>query len=111
MRDLREKKPRRQANISSRLDGDDCQYVRAKALLQSDINESFIDVDSRNHSSLRGLEKAGCTRVILIHMKRIFASVKYRVTIFDEDAWQRLSETISDYPQKQCVTEEMVNGS
>jgi hypothetical protein len=78
----------------------------AKALLQSGINESFIDVDSRNRSSIRGLEKAGCTRVILINMKRIFASVSYKLTVFDKETWQQLSLKVEDFHHLQNVTED-----
>lgn len=78
----------------------------AKVLLQSGINESFIDVDLRNRSSIRGLEKAGCTRVILIHMKRIFTSVNYKLTIFDKETWQQLSLKVEDFHHLQNVTED-----
>lgn len=83
----------------------------AKVLRAEGFDELFIDVEERNTASIRGVEKAGCKRVVKVQMKKLLSKVKYRVIVFDEDAWQRLSETISDYPQKQCVKERTVNGS
>jgi hypothetical protein len=78
----------------------------AKVLLQSGIDESFVDVDPKNRPSIRGLEKAGYTRVVLIHMKKIFSTVNYKLTIFDKDAWRQLSEIIKDFHSIQNIVED-----
>ncbi len=83
----------------------------AKVMVAEGINELFVDVEQRNCPSIRGVEKAGCKKIAKVKIKKIFSKRKYYLHIFDEEAWQRLSETISDYPQKQCVMEEMVHES
>jgi hypothetical protein len=83
----------------------------AKVLRVEGFDELFIDVEERNKASIRGVEKAGCKRVVKVQMKKLLSRVKYKVTIFDKDTWRRLSEAISDYSQKQCIMEEKVNGS
>ncbi len=75
----------------------------AKTLIQSRIDECFIDVAPKNLPSVRGLDKAGATRVVLIKMKKIFSTVSYNITVFDEDAWQKLSSTIENFDQIQCA--------
>ena len=64
----------------------------AKALSQSGIEECFIDVDPKNIPSIRGLEKAGCKRVVEIRMRKVFSKIIYNATVFDKNAWQELSK-------------------
>ena len=78
----------------------------AKTLLQSGINESFIDVDPKNRSSIHGLEKAGCTRVVLIHRKKVLLKTTYKFTIFDNDTWRQLSQTIENFDSIQHITKD-----
>ena len=68
----------------------------AKVLLESGIEEAFIDVDPKNISSIRGLEKAGYTRVALIRTRKVFSKLGYRLTVFDEDSWMQLSQKIEN---------------
>lgn len=83
----------------------------AKALIESGISEAFIDVDPNNISSMRGLEKAGCTPVVLIRMKKVLSSINYKVTVFNKDAWQQLFEIIANLAERECVIQETRNGS
>jgi len=69
----------------------------AKALSQSGIEECFIDVDPKNIPSIRGIEKSGATSIVLIRMKKIFSAVSYKIRVFDEDAWKKLSGTIENF--------------
>jgi len=75
----------------------------AKVLLQSGIDEGFVDVDPKNRSSVRSLEKAGCTPVVYIRMNKIFSSINYKFTIFNKRAWQQLSKTIEDFQHIQNI--------
>ncbi len=77
----------------------------AKTLIHSGIEEAFVDVAPSNIASIHGLEKAGCTRVVLIRMKKIFSTVNYKLTFFDKDAWHRLSEIIKDFHSIQYIVE------
>jgi GNAT superfamily N-acetyltransferase len=69
----------------------------AKMLRQSGFTEAFIEVEQKNTASLRGLEKARCSRVALITWRRVFTRTFYRITVFDYVTWQRLSENIEAY--------------
>lgn len=69
----------------------------AKTLSQSGIEESYIDVDPKNIPSIRGIEKSGATSIVLIRMKKIFTTVSYKIKIFDEDAWEKLSGIIENF--------------
>ncbi|MGA2915487.1 MAG: hypothetical protein ABSE89_05625 [Sedimentisphaerales bacterium] len=77
----------------------------AKVLQKSGIDEAFIDVDSKNCPSIRGLEKAGCTRVALIHMKKILSKTVYKITVFDNSTWCRLSQIIENFDSLQRIVE------
>jgi RimJ/RimL family protein N-acetyltransferase len=66
----------------------------AKALSQSGIEECFIDVDPKNIPSIRGLEKAGCRKVVEIRMRKVFSKIICNATVFDKKAWQELSKGI-----------------
>jgi hypothetical protein len=69
----------------------------AKALLQSSVEEAFVDVELRNKASIQGLEKAGYKRLVLIHTKRLFSKTRYHITVFDADGWKILSQTIQNF--------------
>ncbi len=77
----------------------------ARVLLQSGVDESFIDVDPENRSSIRGLVKAGCTRVALIQMRKIFSTVSYKLTVLDLCAWQQLLQVIEDFRREGVIME------
>ncbi len=68
----------------------------AKALAKSGIDEAFIDVESGNAPSIRGLEKAGSTRIALVRMRKIFSTISYNVIVFDKHSWQQLFQIIED---------------
>ena len=71
----------------------------AKVLSDSGIEQAFVDVKMSNVASCRGLEKAGFTRVAIINMRKVLSSVKYRLAVLDNKAWQGLSDTIEDIGQ------------
>jgi len=68
----------------------------AKTLRAEGFDELFGYSEQRNLPSIRGLEKAGYTRIVLIRMEKILSKTKYYLTIFDNDAWQSLAETIDN---------------
>jgi len=83
----------------------------AKALLKSDIHEALVDIDPGNIASIRGLKKAGFNLIVLIRMKKIFSTINYDVSIFDRVAWKYLSEIVNNFPKRERVIQEPVNGS
>ncbi|RKY10260.1 MAG: hypothetical protein DRP66_00125 [Planctomycetota bacterium] len=66
----------------------------AQSLRQSGFREAYVDVDPANIPSVKGLEKAGYTRVVMIDMKKIFSKVTYSVQVYDETVWKQLSKCI-----------------
>jgi len=66
----------------------------AKSLRQSGFKEAYVDVDPTNIPSIRGLEKAGYTRVVLIDMKKVFSKRTYSFQVCNETAWKQLSKCI-----------------
>jgi hypothetical protein len=73
----------------------------ARTLLNSGIDEAFVDVSPKNTASLNGLRKAGCTPVVVINMKKIFSTIRYKATVFDNTNWEKLSGTIKDFARIQ----------
>lgn len=80
----------------------------AKTLAQSGINEAFIDVEPGNAPSIRGLEKAGSTRIALVRMKKKFSTINYNLIIFDKHSWQQLFQMIENLDSKQVFLEHNV---
>lgn len=66
----------------------------AKSLGQSGFKEAYVDVDPANIPSVRGLEKAGYTRIVMINMKKIFSKITYSFQVYNETAWKQLSKCI-----------------
>jgi hypothetical protein len=77
----------------------------AKSLLCSGFNEAFIDVTPGNLPSIRGLEKAGSTKVTLVKMKKALSKIEYRFSVFDRDSGHKLFQTIENFEQIQKVVE------
>lgn len=72
----------------------------AKVLMNSGIDEAFIDVDPDNIASRRGLEKAGCKYIVLVRVKKMFSNINYELTVFDTSGWQELSGMVEGFNQK-----------
>jgi ribosomal protein S18 acetylase RimI-like enzyme len=79
----------------------------ARVLQDSGIDEAFVDVKPNNTASVNGLKKAGYTPVVLINMRKVFSTVKYKLTVFDGSNWGKLSGAIKDFDRMhlQYVTE------
>jgi RimJ/RimL family protein N-acetyltransferase len=82
-----------------------------KALKTEDFNEFFIDVEETNRASIRGMEKAGFKRVVKVQMRKILSNIRYKITIFDKDAWQGLTEIITNLPKSAYFTQKATNGN
>jgi hypothetical protein len=67
----------------------------AKTLLAEGVTAAFIDVDPGNQASLRGVEKAGCTPVALLRMRKVGSSLLHEVVVYDRDAWDSLHDAVS----------------
>jgi hypothetical protein len=80
----------------------------AKVLEKEGFTEFFIDVEERNRSSIRGVEKAGCKRVVRIQMSKLLSKVRYKVTVFDEDTWRELLHEIKNVNCVRCLEEDKV---
>lgn len=83
----------------------------AKALGAEGFDEFFIDVEERNIASIRGLQKAGCNRVVKVQMKKTLSKFCYRITVFDKKQWQGLCKITGDFPKTWHVIKEVVNGN
>ncbi len=83
----------------------------AKVLRLTGCNELLIDVEERNRPSIRGLEKAGFKQVAKVQMRKLLSKFRYKITVFDKQAWRELSEVINDFPRTHSVIERAVNGS
>lgn len=86
-------------------------YYMVKTLGAEEFDEFFIDVEERNIASIRGMQKAGCNRVVKVQMKKILSKFGYRITVFDKKQWQELCEIISDFPGTWRVIKEVANGN
>ena len=67
----------------------------AKALLAEGVTEAFIDSDPRNQASIRALEKAGCTAVAMLRMRKVPSSLLHEAVVYDRDAWDALRNTVA----------------
>ena len=83
----------------------------AKVLRLAGFSELFIDVEERNRPSIRGLEKVGFKQVAKVQMKKLLSKFRYKITVFDKQAWQELSEIINDFSGTHSIIERAVNGS
>ncbi len=77
----------------------------ARKLSGEDFKRAFIDIDERNTSSIRGVEKAGCSPIALIRMRKIFSKIKYRIKVFNTSCWVELSSKIENYNNLDIVVE------
>jgi len=64
----------------------------ARALKADGFDECFIDAEERNQPSTRGMEKAGCKRLVKIRINKLLSNIKYDVTVFDKALWMQFSE-------------------
>lgn len=78
----------------------------AKTLKEEGFDEFFIDVEYRNQSSIRGVEKAGCIRVAGIRMRKLLSKVRYGITVYDENTWRQLLHNIKDDRCVQYIVED-----
>lgn len=83
----------------------------SRTLASEGYDEFFINAEERNHASVRGIEKAGFKKIAKVQMKKLLSKAKYKIFIFDRKGWEKLSEMICNFPNKQYVTEEYLNGS
>lgn len=86
-------------------------FHMAKVLRLAGFNELLIDVNERNRPSIRGLEKVGFKQVAKVQMKKRLSKFRYKITVFDKQAWRELSGIINDFPGTRSVIEEAVNES
>lgn len=68
----------------------------AKMLEAEGFNEFFIDVEARNIASIHGVKNAGCTPVVNMQMEKLLSKARYKIRIFDKNAWLSLFESIED---------------
>ena len=54
------------------------------------IERFLIDVEKSNCSSVRGLIKAGCRKIVEIQRVKLFSKKKYFLHIFDVVVWEKL---------------------
>lgn len=76
-----------------------------KVLRAENFTEVYGYAEERNLPSIRGLEKAGYVRVVLIRMKKILSKIEYKVTVFDENAWYQLEKTIMNKEDSKWIIE------
>jgi len=78
-----------------------------KMLRQEGIQEYYVDVKPKNRASVRGLEKAGFTKIAIVAMRKVFSKTTYHVKVFDKSRWEPLAKLIVNFDRKQwTVTEE-----
>jgi RimJ/RimL family protein N-acetyltransferase len=83
----------------------------SRTLASEDFDEFFVNAEERNRASIRGIEKAGFKRMAKVQMKKLLSKARYKMSIFNRKGWEKLSEMICNFPNKQYVTEEYLNGS
>ena len=83
----------------------------ANVLRAEGFDEFFIDIEERNKASIRSTEKAGCRQIVKVKMKKLLRKAEYRITIFDKEAWQRLSGTINNFSERKYIKEYTLNGN
>ena len=66
----------------------------AKVFYKEGIREAYIDVDPKNHASVRGLEKVGCKQVARVHMRKTLSLIRHKLWIIDKNLWHELSKMI-----------------
>jgi RimJ/RimL family protein N-acetyltransferase len=72
------------------------RYI-VKTLEAEGFDEFFGHVEERNIASIRGLEKAGYKRVVRVQMRKLFWKIRYYVTVFDKNTWQKLCDAIESF--------------
>jgi len=76
-----------------------------KVLRTENFTEIYGYAEERNIPSIRGLEKASYIKVVMIHMKKIFSKIEYKVNVFDEESWHNLKKTIANFENNKWIIE------
>ncbi len=75
-------------------------------LRQEGINQYYIDVQPENRASVRGLAKAGFTRIAMVTTRKVFSKSKYSVVVFDRSRWDQLARLIVNFDSLQWTMTE-----
>ena len=82
-----------------------------KTLKEEGFDDFFAYTEECNIPSVAGMKNAGYRTVAKVEVRKLLSNRKYKVTVFDRNVWQQLSETITNLPERRYVTEEIVGES
>jgi len=80
-----------------------------ETLRRTGVNHFFVDVQPHNRASIRGLEKAGFTRIAIVSMRKILSKTTYHVAVFDRSRWDQLASLIVNYDRAKWMVIETPN--